>query len=522
MKAFWILLITVFAFSIRWVGSDQPEVLLQKETKIGLASLAILQSPLQEVPTLFTQSFGFVNTSSISPLTILFTTPMVSMFGYTPHAIRLPAIIWGTVSILCFWYLVRSVTRSTNTALLATLLLAISPWHIQLSRVDLGLMMGFTFYCIGLRLCMNKQIRWSTTILFTTMFSLASIADYSYAIPALCAYAIILITYVKNNVLSINDALLSLSLFILIIFPVRSHVVQQFTYVDRANGALRLSLLDKATKRVEQNNESIRARILFHPFITSTKYYIDNALQYIEPSTLFYNWQSTPTSMTRKVGLFYPIDLLAMLFGAGLLLTKTSILHRISIFTLLLLVIWGVYQHNSPDPARLFVLLLPATALLTVGFQQIVSLLHHNRLSKLLFLSIFLFMVTHTLLRITIYAQLPSPDYFTEYRQAIDYVNDYQLTNNPLVIFDQSYGHDLPLYWISLSNNLSQLVTYIHSNNAIHFGSTSFIYHPPESFEPGTTYILPLQLIPSGIIPVAIFGNTSFKLAVVTIPTELR
>jgi 4-amino-4-deoxy-L-arabinose transferase-like glycosyltransferase len=56
------------------------------------------------------------------------------VFGKTPLGIRLPAALFGLVSIAMLYGIVLELTRRQGTALLAALFLAIQPWFVHFSR----------------------------------------------------------------------------------------------------------------------------------------------------------------------------------------------------------------------------------------------------------------------------------------------------------------------------------------------------------------------------------------------------
>lgn len=72
------------------------------------------------------------------PLYTYLTIPSVAIFGLNEFSTRLPAAIFGSLAILVMFFFTKKMfekqKRSEDMALLASLLLAVSPWHIQLSR----------------------------------------------------------------------------------------------------------------------------------------------------------------------------------------------------------------------------------------------------------------------------------------------------------------------------------------------------------------------------------------------------
>lgn len=84
------------------------------------------------------------------------TIPFIAIFDLSVFAVRLPSVLFGIATVIATFFLVRelftSESRSTNhdsritiLALLSSFFLAISPWHIQFSRVAFESNVGLAF-----------------------------------------------------------------------------------------------------------------------------------------------------------------------------------------------------------------------------------------------------------------------------------------------------------------------------------------------------------------------------------------
>lgn len=79
------------------------------------------------------------------------TVPFIAIFGLNEFSTRLPIAIVGILNVIIVYYLAKKLFNN-KIAFLAGLLLAISPWHIQFSRIAFrGIFFPFLF-CLGLLL----------------------------------------------------------------------------------------------------------------------------------------------------------------------------------------------------------------------------------------------------------------------------------------------------------------------------------------------------------------------------------
>ena len=85
--------------------------------------------------------------SGMNALESYLMIPFVAIFGLHVWVIRLPMLLVGLLSLVAVYYLVRRFS-SARMALAATLLLAISPWHVMLSRwaLESNLAPGFVLF----------------------------------------------------------------------------------------------------------------------------------------------------------------------------------------------------------------------------------------------------------------------------------------------------------------------------------------------------------------------------------------
>lgn len=93
--------------------------------------------------------------------------PFVQLFDLTAFAVRLPSAIMGVIAIIATYFLVKElfVIRGHKDdkygewiALLAALSLAISPWHLQFSRIAFETNVGLTINIL-IALCFLKGLR---------------------------------------------------------------------------------------------------------------------------------------------------------------------------------------------------------------------------------------------------------------------------------------------------------------------------------------------------------------------------
>ncbi len=129
------------------------------EAALGYNAYSILETGRDEYgkPTpIVLQSFNDYKPALYAYLII----PFIKVMGLSVEAVRLPSAIFGVSTIVAVYFLVKQLFDKKEIALLCTFLLAISPWHIQFSRVafesNIGLSLNIFLILFFLKSLKNK------------------------------------------------------------------------------------------------------------------------------------------------------------------------------------------------------------------------------------------------------------------------------------------------------------------------------------------------------------------------------
>jgi 4-amino-4-deoxy-L-arabinose transferase-like glycosyltransferase len=159
-----------------WSINTVPVSLFGDELDLGYHAYSILKTGKDYMGNPWPLHFHSI-AEWRTPLYLYSAVPTVALFGISPFGVRLPAVIFGVVGVFGIYLLVKELlsykqaaVKSHPRALLAALLMAISPWHIQYSRAGFEvtellafLIFGLYFFFRALRL--NGRGLWMSVIL---------------------------------------------------------------------------------------------------------------------------------------------------------------------------------------------------------------------------------------------------------------------------------------------------------------------------------------------------------------------
>lgn len=150
-KKLFLGLIILLGFLLRtWHLSNNPPGFFADEADIGFSAYQLLTTGkvAGENPSFYMPSFGIFRPSFSVFAAIL----PIAVLGLNEQATRLMPALFGTISLIFLYFLVREIFNDQLTALLSAFLLAISPWHIHFSRSGFEYVYFPTLFTLGLYL----------------------------------------------------------------------------------------------------------------------------------------------------------------------------------------------------------------------------------------------------------------------------------------------------------------------------------------------------------------------------------
>jgi len=130
-----LLLIIIITATVRlWALGQVPSSPDWDEASLGYSAYSILHTGKDE----YGEFLPFVLRSfdDYKPaLYVYLIVPFIVLLDLNIVAVRLPSALFGIIFIIAVFFLVKELFKKDSIALLSSFLLAISPWHIQFSRI---------------------------------------------------------------------------------------------------------------------------------------------------------------------------------------------------------------------------------------------------------------------------------------------------------------------------------------------------------------------------------------------------
>lgn len=338
----------IFALFVRVIDlANTPSGFHADEASFYVNSLALSQTGMDEDGNKYPLSLS----SYIDPKPALFSylqIPFIRTFDNQIFAARLPSVILSIISLFIFYLFVKEVSGK-NIALLSLFLMAISPWHLIVSRGTQEVIASFTFLILTLYLFI-KVLKSEKVVIYNYFFVLISafLSMYFYhsakvLIPFLLV--VLVFAYFKRKLIYYKKT------FVLVIIVFISLISSLFVQESSSRISAVGIFADQAPQHrlIEQIYTAheelpiVVMRFFYNKVGAYSHAIINEYLQYFSPDYLFISGGKPYRYLVPNHGLLYLIELPLIAFGLYSLIKNGK--KDLLIFTSILLL--------SPIPAAL-------------------------------------------------------------------------------------------------------------------------------------------------------------------------
>ncbi len=240
-------------------------------------------------------------------LYIYFSVIFIKILGLNEFAARMPSAMIGTLTVLIIYYLCKEFCNS-RVALFSALFLAISPWHIQFSRIAFRAILLPCLLSLGL-LCFFKSLKQPKYLPLSGFIFATSIFTYQSArvfVPLfLLGLSVTYYKFLKKNILyTVGTAIVFLIIFI-----------PQLIFYLSPQG------MTRANDVIFNTNFFTIIKCYFHHF---------------SPDFLFFQGDPNPRHLPQNRGEVYYFEMLSLPLGLFCLLKQRSKEKTILILWLIL------------------------------------------------------------------------------------------------------------------------------------------------------------------------------------------
>ncbi|OGG07112.1 hypothetical protein A2872_02830 [Candidatus Gottesmanbacteria bacterium RIFCSPHIGHO2_01_FULL_42_12] len=223
-----LIIVVVASFLRLYKLGEVPGSLDWDEASLGWNAYSLFKTGTDEYGKALPVSIRSFNDFK-PPLYVYAAIPTTAIFGLNEFSVRLPSAIAGILTVVVTYFLVKRLTKNETLAILTTLLLAISPWHLQFSRAAFEANLSLFFFVLGVYLLLKFPL----LSVFPFVLSIYSYHSPRLVIPAFLF--LLFIFYFKKILKSWKLLFVSGALFLVLLYPLVRNTLHVGSVTARLN-----------------------------------------------------------------------------------------------------------------------------------------------------------------------------------------------------------------------------------------------------------------------------------------------
>jgi len=308
-----------------------PAGLYLDEAGQGYSAYSILKTGKDEFGMPFPAAFRSFNDFK-TPIYIYLIVPFIPIFGLNTFTIRFPSFFFSILTLPLLYFLIKKLSshQSPNTshlALIASLMLAISPWHVLFGRTNFECNVALFFLLLGyylFQLSLKKPVMLVLSAFFLAI-ALPAYHSERILVPLIILFFVIKYFKILTSPSHLKYSIIGLVIGIVITIP----TIEIF---NTPGFMARVSTLN-----------------IFGANSWGVKEWPSLYLSYFSPRNLFWLGDSGPRSSFPGLSVMYLWQFPLFVYGIYLLFTK-KIASDLKQFIILMLVISPIPASLTRDP----------------------------------------------------------------------------------------------------------------------------------------------------------------------------
>lgn len=334
---------------------------------------------------LYIDIFGDNRPSGYHYLTIL----PVAVFGLSEFSARLPGALFGTLSVIVIFFLVKLISKNNWAALFSSFFLAIAPWHVVSSRASAEAIVALFFILSGVTFIVHSLNTKKTGFLITgSVFLILSF--FFYHTPRVFVPLLVLGIFaikikdrksysLKFKLTGIVSGIIIGIISFLLVFVInggtgRFSQVSIFGFPE-TKLVLEEQIREDGTKSIIP----VVTRFFHNKVINYALTFVSNYSDYFSGKFLFLTggrplWYKVP-----NMGLVYLVELPFIVIGFIYLVIQKNILFKLPLVWLLLApVVASITMDDIPNVQRVMVLFPMFEVMAGFGLVKVISKFQHS------------------------------------------------------------------------------------------------------------------------------------------------
>jgi 4-amino-4-deoxy-L-arabinose transferase-like glycosyltransferase len=384
----------------------------------------------------------------------------VKLFGVTPFAARFPSAFFGVLTVLITYFLVKQLFFKSKHkewyGLSSALILAMSPWHLMLSRAAFEANIATFFLVTGVWLFLYSMQQRKWLLPFSAISFVASMYTFNSArIVGPLLVIVLSIGFWKQLWQRKAVTITAVLVGILLVLPTTKFLLSPEAKVrfQEVNIFSDIDVIKTTNQDIANDNNALFSKIIHNRRIAYAGDFLQHYFDNLSPNFLFIQGDGNPKFSIQDVGQLYLWDIPFFTAGLLFLFKKREGNWWLIPLWLLLAIIPAATARETPHALRTEATLPMFQILSAYGLVQIISnfklRIFDYKLQKSFIVTIFVLLFINVLYfqhdYYTHYPKIYSGEWQYGYQQSIAYAQS-QYTNYDTIQVTQSLGRPYIYY----------------------------------------------------------------------------
>jgi 4-amino-4-deoxy-L-arabinose transferase-like glycosyltransferase len=463
------------------------------------------------------------------PVYAYLTVIPVWLFGLTEFAVRFPSALFGTLTVLVTYFLVKELFGSSKSkehnspkyieyiALVSSLILAVSPWNIMLSRAAFEANVASFFIVSGVWLFLYAVRKKPMMMILSVLcFVLCMYTFNSVRVVSPLLFIMLVLGHKKPLWENKKATILACVVGFVVLLPTVPFLLSHDARLryQEVNIFSDINVIKMSNQEIANDHNSLVSKIIHNRRVLFTEDFLEHYFDQFNPNFLFIQGDPNPKFSTQDVGEMYLWDLPFLIIGALFLFRKREGKWWIIPLWLLIGIIPAAISLPTPHALRSEATLPTWQILTAYGFVTILFSLKKNRqwIGTGLLVILFLFVGYYLHGYYTYYPQEFSAEWQYGYKQAVQYIGENQQNYNKIDISGIERGYIYTLFYLKyppqeFSKNVHMYTDAFGFVHVESFNKYYFFSDPPATVKSGILYISDSGHVPSKVHVLKMFYN---------------
>ena len=396
-----VFLFLVLALFLRFYKFGEiPVGLNRDEASIGYNAYSILQTGKDEYGERFPLSFKSFGDWKL-PLYPYLLIPFVKLLGLSDFSVRLPSALAGILTIVVTYFLTKellsgSISQYLNSlvSLIASFLLAISPWHIHFSRAAYEANVALFLTVLGVYFLV-KSFKKNKFLLLSSLCFALTLFTYHGAHVFVPPFVLALVFLFRKKFTLNFFSISTLFLFLLLTF-VAFHQTLVEADVTKISGIGIFTdpvLIHKEIDLLRIVHYDFFGRVFHNKLVFFATSFLKNYLNCFSFNFLYFEGGTHPVHNIPHFGNFYKIEPLFLIFGFVYLIKEKFEYKKLLLPWLFLSPLPSSITKDAPNSARMLCSLPVFQIIEALGVAFLFNLCKNRRVKFLALASSFLLLI---------------------------------------------------------------------------------------------------------------------------------